>query len=185
VALVFNNRKMQRHVFKSHANKIKQYEDASIRYWWHERFFADSLDFLSVDGLNEFLKQAKRGGVGERPGRDDWISNPEPFNGKINVQKIDKDNELHLHMLKMGRRVATTNRHNVRQPCINVALQEEVYYLIKKFSESNSSEFIPLTKQIEIIKEVTGIKGGLNEEATKNRQVLPMRSRRKEEHVLC
>jgi len=157
VALVFNNRKMQRHVFKSHANKIKK----NMRMLQYDIF-------LSVDGLNEFLKQARRGGVGERPDRDDWISNPEPFNGKINVQKLDKENELHLHMLKMGRRVAGSNRHVVRQPCINVVLQEEVYYLIKKFSESNSDEFIPLTKQIEIIKEVTGIKGGLNEDRQAN-----------------
>ena len=131
MALVSNNRKMQRHVFKSHANRIQNYEDASIRYWWHEQFLADSFNFLSVDELNEFLKQARRGRVGGRSDRDDWIGNPEPFNGNMNVQKQDKDNELHLHMTKKGARVAATNRHDVRQPCINVVLQEEVYYLTR------------------------------------------------------
>ena len=42
----------------------------------HPKVFAEMLEFGSVNELDTFIKQLKRGGTGKEPGRAGWISNP-------------------------------------------------------------------------------------------------------------
>ena len=122
---------MLNHQFKSFAIKIQSY-DNDIEYYHHERVVAERLGFNSLDSFHEFVDQAKKGGVGERFGRDPFAYNPTPYNFKINVG----------------------TKQDV--PSAHVVDQEEHYYIFQKYSSSNSENFLPLNTTIDIIRVVTG-----------------------------
>ena len=149
---------MQNYQFKAKADAIRQYKSSAIKYYHHERYVAKTLSFASVGELDEFITQLKRGGVGPRKGRTGWVSNPEPYNTNINVASSGGDNKLHFHMEKTGRRLEKNERVLITdEPSVAVTKQEEVYYIFKKYHDSNKDEFVPLKKQIDIIRDVIGI----------------------------
>ena len=122
---------MQNYQFKAKADAIRQYKSSAIKYYHHERYVAKTLSFASVDELDGFITQLKRGGVGPKKGRAGWISNPEPYNTNINVASSGGDNKLHFHMEKMRNRVSNSDRIDVSEPSVAVVDQEEVYYWLR------------------------------------------------------